>query len=58
MLEVDSRARSLIGSSSKGADLERALLSDGRTLWAHGLQSLANGATSLEALQRSIREPR
>jgi len=58
MLEVDSRARSLIGSSSKGVDLERALLSDGRTLWAHGLQSLANGATSLEALQSSIREPR
>ena len=58
LLEVDSRARSLIGSGARGVDLERALLSDGRTLWAHGLQWLAKGATSLEALRRSIREPR
>ncbi len=58
LIEIDARARGLMASAADAFELERALLPEGSTLWDSGLQRLACGATSLEALRASIREPR
>jgi len=58
LIEVDSRARGLIGSSADLAELERVLLADGRTLWDRGLARVADGTTSLDALRAAVRYPR
>jgi len=58
LLEIDSRARGLIGSGADAIELERALLADGRTLWDRGLARVADGTTSLDALLAAVRSPR
>jgi general secretion pathway protein E len=58
MVEVDVRARCLIGSGAEGFELESALLAGGRTLWDRALLALASGCTSIDALHRTLREPR
>jgi type II secretory ATPase GspE/PulE/Tfp pilus assembly ATPase PilB-like protein len=58
MVEVDVRARCLIGSGAEGFELESALLAGGRTLWDRALLGLASGCTSIDALHRALREPR
>lgn len=58
LIEVDARARALIASAPDPVELERALLADGHTLWDRGLQRLAEGTTSLDALRAALRSPR
>jgi len=58
LIEVDGRARGLIGSGADAVELERALLADGRTLWDQGLARVADGTTSLDALRNAVRAPR
>jgi general secretion pathway protein E len=58
MIEVDARARGLIAAGAGRINLEHDLLAEGCTLWERGLRHLADGATSMEALLGSIREPR
>lgn len=58
LIEIDARARGLIASDLDPVELEPALLGEGRTLWDRGLRYLAEGTTSLEALQAALRQPR
>ncbi len=58
LIEVDVRARALIASNLDPVELERALLADGRTIWDRGLQRLADGETSFDALRRAVRSLR
>jgi len=58
LIEIDARARGLIASGIDPVELESALLAEGCTLWDRGLRHLADGTTSLEALQAAIRQPR
>jgi type II secretory ATPase GspE/PulE/Tfp pilus assembly ATPase PilB-like protein len=58
LIEIDARARGLIASGIDPVQLESALLAEGCTLWDRGLRHLADGTTSLEALQAAIRQPR
>ena len=57
-IEVDSGVRSLVEEGVGATEMERRLLADGRGLWERGLRLVASGATSLDALRASVREPR
>jgi type II secretory ATPase GspE/PulE/Tfp pilus assembly ATPase PilB-like protein len=58
LIEIDSRARSVMASSIDPVELERALLADGRSIWDRGLKQVADGLTSLDALQAAVRQSR
>jgi type II secretory ATPase GspE/PulE/Tfp pilus assembly ATPase PilB-like protein len=58
LIEVDTRAQGLIGSGIDPIELESALLADGRTIWDRGLKRVADGTSSLDALQAALRQPR
>lgn len=58
LLEIDARARGLIGSSADPVELEHALLAGGASIWDRGLKRVAEGATSFDALQAAVRQPR
>jgi type II secretory ATPase GspE/PulE/Tfp pilus assembly ATPase PilB-like protein len=58
LIEIDMHARGLIASSADPVELEHALLGDGASIWDHGLKRLADGSTSLDALQAAVRQPR
>jgi type II secretory ATPase GspE/PulE/Tfp pilus assembly ATPase PilB-like protein len=58
LLDIDTRARSLIASGVDPVEFELALLADGRSLWDRGLKRVADGTTSLDALQAAVRQPR
>jgi general secretion pathway protein E len=58
LLEIDTRARGLIGSSADPVELEQALLAGGASIWDRGLKRVAEGATSFDALQAAVRQPR
>jgi general secretion pathway protein E len=58
LVEIDMRARGLIASSLDPVELEHALLADGAAIWDRGLKRVADGSTSLDALQAAVRQPR
>ena len=58
LLDIDTRARGLIASSADPAELEQALLAGGASIWDRGLKRVADGSTSLDALQAAVRQPR
>ena len=58
LVEIDLHARSLIASSVDPVELERALLADGGAIWDRGLKRVADGSTSLDALQAAVRQAR
>jgi general secretion pathway protein E len=58
LIEIDSRARSVMASDLDPVERERALLADGRSIWDRGLNQVADGTTSLDALQDAVRQPR
>jgi general secretion pathway protein E len=57
LLDIDERARGLIASSVDPVELERSLLTDGSSTWDRGLKRVAEGATSFDALQATVRQP-
>jgi general secretion pathway protein E len=58
LIEIDSRARSVIASGIDPVELERALLAEGGSIWDRGLKRVADGMASLEAVQAAVRQPR
>jgi hypothetical protein len=51
------RARGLIASGVDIVELEPGLLAEGRSIWDRGLKLVADGTTSLDALQAAVRQP-
>jgi general secretion pathway protein E len=58
LLDIDARARGLIASGLDPVELQPALLTEGRSIWDRGLAWVADGTTSLDALQAGVRQPR
>ncbi len=57
LIDLDMRARGLIASGVDIVELEPGLLAEGRSIWDRGLKLVADGTTSLDALQAAVRQP-
>ena len=57
LIDLDMRARGLIASGVDIVELEPGLLAEGRSIWDRGLKQVADGTTSLDALQAAVRQP-